>query len=107
MSKLDRLQRKLIAARRECQQLRLSLDEPNELARLRNGGRKTRLVIWLLKVCFAINDVFASVLRSDAQDWGPGFAPYQVKAQAPGLQKPYQVFHFIADFVIGGSTQLV
>src|ERR1700738_5210998 len=107
MSKLERLERKLIAARRECQQLRLALDQPNELGRLRNGGRKTRLVLWLLKLGFATRDLLASFLKSDLQDWGPKFTPYHIKVREPQRPTPHHVLHFIANFVIGGSTQLV
>lgn len=107
MGKLERLERKLLAARRECQELRASLDKPDELARLRNGTRKTRFVLRLLRICFATKDFFASILRSDSTKWGSLFTPYRIKVQESAGNTPYQVFHFIANFVIGGSTQLV
>ena len=107
MTRIERLERKLVAARRECQQLRLSLEQPHELARLRNGGRKTRFVLWLLKICSAINDFFVSILRRDSGDWGPMFVPYRIQVQEAERPAPYQVFHFIGNFAIGGSTQLV
>jgi glycosyltransferase involved in cell wall biosynthesis len=66
-----------------------------------------RFLIWLLKVCFATKDFLASILRTDTQDWGPTFVPYQIRVREPERPAPYRVFHFIANFVIGGSTQLV
>src|ERR1700758_2411593 len=100
--KIERLQRKLLAARRECQQLRASLDQPPELGRLRHGGRQAQFIVWLLKFCFTVKDVLTCLLRKtwllrtvDPQEWGIHFHPYQIRSQSPAGRRCYHVFHFL------------